>query len=119
MQKRLIYKFLTSTSLFQNFEVTKVFEIFILLQTVLFLTDSVFFAVCACFDDSMVFFDEFLPYKSWNIVDIMQKQNNNRFATELIVVVCFLILTNLMKVLFEFCVIEVFKFWVILRWMKE
>ena len=43
----------------------------------------------------------------------------NRFATVLIVVVCFLILTDLTKVLFEFCVIEVFKFWVILWWMKE
>ena len=49
----------------------------------------------------------------------MQKQNNNRFSTVLIVVVWFLILTDLTKVLFEFCVIEVFKFWVILRWMKE
>ena len=25
------------------------------------LTNSVFFALCACFDGSMVFFDEFLP----------------------------------------------------------
>ena len=48
----------------------------------------------------------------------MQK-NKNMFATVHIVVVWFLILTNLTKVLFEFCVIEVFKFWVILRWMKE
>ena len=39
----------------------QVFENFRLLQTVLFLIDSVFFALCACFDDSMVFFDEFLP----------------------------------------------------------
>ena len=75
--------------------------------------------LCACFDDSMVLFDEFLPYKSCNTVCIMQKQNKNRFATVLIVVVWFLILTDLTKVLFEFCVIEVFKFWVILRWMKE
>ena len=49
----------------------------------------------------------------------MQKQNKNRFAIVLVVVVCFLILTDLTKVLFEFYVIEVFKFWVILRWMKE
>ena len=41
--------------------VTEVFEISRLLQIVLFLTDSVFFTLCACFDDSMVFFDEFLP----------------------------------------------------------
>ena len=37
------------------------------------LTDSVFFVLCAYFDGSMVFFDEFLPYKSWNTVDIIQK----------------------------------------------
>ena len=47
--------------IFQNFGVSEVFELFRLLQTVLFLTDSVFFALCACFDDSMVFFEEFLP----------------------------------------------------------
>ena len=43
----------------------------------------------------------------------------NWFGTVLIVVICFLLLTDLMKVLLSFCVIEVFKFWVILRWMKE
>ena len=36
------------------------------------------------------------------------------FFTMLILVIWFLILTDLMKVLFEFCVIEVFKFYVIL-----
>ena len=50
---------------------------------------------------------------------MIQKQNINWFNTALIVVVCFLILSNLANVLLEFCVIEVFKFWVILRWMKE
>ena len=40
-------------------------------------------------------------------------------ATVLIVVICFLILTDLTKVFVEFCVIEVFKFWVRSRWMKE
>ena len=70
-----------------------------MLQTVLFLTESVFFALGACFDDYMVFFDEFLPSKSWNTVDIMQKQNKNRFRTVVIVVICFLILTDLTKVL--------------------
>ena len=46
---------------FRIFGVTEVFEISRLLQIVLFLTDSVFFALCAYFDGSMVFFDEFLP----------------------------------------------------------
>ena len=54
---------------FRIFGVIEVFEISKLLQTVL--ADSVFFALCACFDDSMVIFEEFLPYKSWNTVDIM------------------------------------------------
>ena len=43
----------------------------------------------------------------------------NRFATVLRVVVFFLILTDLTKVFVKFCVIEVFKFWVGSRWMKE
>ena len=54
------------------------------------------------FDDSSVFFDEFLPWKSWNTIDIIQKQNMNWFDTTLIVVVCFLILTDLTKVLLSF-----------------
>ena len=63
----------------------------------MFLTDSVFFAVCAYFDGSMVLFDEFLPQKSWNIVDIIQEHNMNWFDTTLI-----LVLTDLMKVLLSF-----------------
>ena len=35
------------------------------------------------------------------------------------VVICFLILMDLTKIFVEFCVIEVFKFWVRSRWMKE
>ena len=66
------------------------------------LTDSVFFALCAYFDGSMVFFDEFLPYKSCNTVDKMQKQNMNWFGTVLIVVIFFLSLTDLTKVLLSF-----------------
>ena len=66
------------------------------------LTGCVFFVLCAYFDGSMVFLDEFLPYKSWNTVDIIQKQNMNWLDTVLIVVVCFLILTDLMKILLSF-----------------
>ena len=58
--------------------------------------------LCAYFDGSMVFFDEFLPQKSRNIVDIIQKQNMNWFDTTLIVVVCFLLLTDITKVLLSF-----------------
>ena len=88
--RRLINKFLMLSYFLRIFGVTEVFEISRLLQTVLFLTDSVFFALCACFDDSMVLFEEFLPYKSWNTLDIMQNQNKNRFSIVLIVVVWFL-----------------------------
>ena len=83
------------------------------------LTDSVFFVLCAYFDGSMVFFDEFLPQKSWNTVDIIQKQNKNWFDTSLIVVVYFSYTNGSHEGFVEFCVIEVFRFWIILRWMKE
>ena len=43
----------------------------------------------------------------------------NGFAIVLKVVICFIILTDLMKVFVKFCVIEAFKFWVRSRWMKE
>ena len=43
---------------------------------------------------------EKLEYSRYNT-----KQNMNLFDTALIVVVCFLILTDLTKVLLEFCVI--------------
>ena len=66
------------------------------------LTDSVLFVLCAYFDGSMVFFDAFLPWKIWNTVDIIQKQNMNWFDTVLIVVICFLLLTDLTKVLLSF-----------------
>ena len=39
--------------IFQNFGVTEVFEVYRLLQTLLFLTDSVFFVLFAYFDESM------------------------------------------------------------------
>ena len=59
--------------------------------------------LCAYFDGSMVFFDEFLPQKSWNTVDIIQKQNMNWFDIVLIILIYyFLTLTDLMKVLLSF-----------------
>ena len=78
------------------------------------LTDSIFFTLCAYFDGSMVFFDEFLPQKSWNIVDKMQEQNMNWFDTALIVVIYYSYTNGSHKGFVEFCVIEVFKFLVIL-----
>ena len=43
----------------------------------------------------------------------------NWFNTALIVVVYYSYTNGSHKDFVEFCVIEVFKFWVILRWMKK
>ena len=43
----------------------------------------------------------------------------NWFDTTLIVVVYYFYSNGSHEGFVEFCVIEVFKFWVILRWMKE
>ena len=48
----------------------------------------------------------------------MQEQNMNWFDTSLIVVI-FSYTNGSHEGFVEFCVIEVSKFWVILRWMKE
>ena len=65
------------------------------LQTVLFLTDSVFDAQFACFDETNNFYQWIKPWKSYITEAIMQKQNMNWFATVLRVVICFIILTDL------------------------
>jgi hypothetical protein len=44
------------------FGVREVWEQFASLQTVLFLTDSVFFALCAYFDESMDFIGGYKPW---------------------------------------------------------
>ena len=66
-----------------------------LLQTVLFLTDSVFDAQFACFDETIDLYQWIKPCESYITVDTMQKQNMNWFATVLGVVICFIILTDL------------------------
>ena len=43
----------------------------------------------------------------------------NWFGTTPIVVVCYSYTNGSHEGFVEFCVIEVFKFWVILRWIKE
>ena len=53
---------------------------FILLQTVLFQTDSVFDAQFACFDETIDLYQWIRPWKSYITVDTMQKQNMNWFA---------------------------------------
>ena len=68
---------------------------FILLQTVLFKTDSIFHAQFACFDETINFYQWIKPWNSYITVATMQKQNMNWFATVLRVVICFIILTDL------------------------
>ena len=58
------------SSFFIIFGVTEVFESYRLLQTVLFLTDSVFYVLFAYFDESMGSIGGYEPWKSWNTVDI-------------------------------------------------
>ena len=70
---------------------------FILLQIVLFQTDSVFDAQFACFDETNDLYQWIKPWKSYITVDTMQKQNMNWFATVPRVVICFIILTDLTK----------------------
>ena len=70
------------------------------------MTDSVFFVLCAYFDGSMVFFDEFFPYKSWNPVDIMKEQNMNWFDTTLIVVVYYSYTNGAYEFSVKFCIVK-------------
>ena len=80
----------------------------ILLQTVLFKTDSVFDAQFACFDETIDFYQWIKPWKSYITVAKMQK-NMNWFAILLRVVIFFIILTDLTELSVEFCVDEVFE----------
>ena len=76
---------------------------FRLVQPFLFKTDSVFDALLACFDETIGLYQWIKPWKSYITVAIIQKQNMNWFATVLIVVICFVILTDLTKFLLSFC----------------
>ena len=81
--------------IFQNFWGPEVWWMFRLLQTILFLTDSVFDAQFACFDKSINLYQWIKPWKSYITVETMQKQHINWFTTVLRVVICFIILTDL------------------------
>ena len=59
------------TIFFRIFGVTEVFESYRLLQTVLFLTDSVFIVLFAYFDESVSSIGWYEPWRSWNTVDII------------------------------------------------
>ena len=70
--------------------------------------------LCAYFDGSMSRIGGYEPWRSWNTVDIMQKINMNCFDTVLIVVIYYSYTNGSHEGFAEFCVIEVFKFSVIL-----
>ena len=56
--------------MFRIFEVSEVFEISRFLQTILFLTDSVFCVLFAYFDEYMASKIVYKPYRSWNKVGL-------------------------------------------------
>ena len=66
--------FLYNVFIFSNFcrifWVPEVYVWYILLQTVLFLTDSVFYVLFAYFDESMSSIGGYEPYRSWNTVGL-------------------------------------------------
>ena len=70
-------------------------------ETVLFQTDSVFDAQFACFDETIDLYQWIKPWKSYITVAKMKKQTMNWFATVLIVVICFIILTDLTELSVE------------------
>ena len=55
---------------FRIFGVTEVYEVSRLLQTVLFLKDSVFIVLFTYFEKSMGSIGGYEPWRSWNTVDI-------------------------------------------------
>ena len=73
------------------------------------MTDSVFDAYFACFDETINLYQWIKPWKGYITVAAMQKQNMNWFATVLRVVIFFIILTDLTEFSVEFCVDEVFE----------
>ena len=78
----MINKKLSRSSNFRRFfGVPEVCVSYRLLQTVLFLTDSVFRVLFAYFDASMASIGGYEPWKSWNTVDITPIQIKNEFIT--------------------------------------
>ena len=70
------------------------------------MTDSVFYVLFACFDESMASIKWYEPYISWNTVDITPIKIKNEFTKVPKVVIYFLILTELMTFFVEFCVVK-------------
>ena len=78
-----LYKLFIFPNFGRIFGVPEVWWMIRLLQTVLFLTDSVFDAQFACFVESINLYQWIKPWKSYITVDTMEKQNMNWFATVL------------------------------------
>ena len=83
-----------------------------MLQTVLFLIDSVFRVLFAYFDESMGSIGGYETWKSCNKLDITPIKINNEFTTLPKGVIYFLILTELMRFSVGVLCCEVFKCWV-------
>ena len=83
-------------------ELLEVFESYRLLQTILFLTDSIFYVLFAYFDESMSSIGGHEPWRSWNTVDITPILIYNEFTTVPKVVIYFLILMELRSFLLCF-----------------
>ena len=83
-----------------------------LLQTVLFLTNSVFRVLFAYFDESMGSIGGYEPWRSWNTVGLHQYKSRMSSLQYLEVVFCFLSLTKLTRFSVKFCVVKFSSFWV-------
>ena len=62
--------FLYCPNFSEFFRVTKVLKVSRLLQTVLFLKDSVFYVLFAYFDESMGSIGGYEPWRNWNTVGL-------------------------------------------------
>ena len=72
------------------------------MQTVLFLTDYVFYVLFAYIGESMGSSRGYEPWRSWNAADITPLQIYNEFTTIHKGLFAFLTLTELMSFLFSF-----------------
>ena len=73
----LLYNLFIFPNFGRIFGVSEVWWMFSLLQTILFLTLSVFDAWFACFDESINLYQWIKPWTSYITVDTIQKQNMN------------------------------------------
>ena len=98
----MICNFFILSSFFIIVGVMEVWSMFRLLQSVLFLIDSVFNALFCLFWWNYRLYQWYKTWRSYNTVSTMQKQNMNGFSIVLKVVICIIILTDLTSFLLSF-----------------